>query len=183
LKLTKARILLLLSLLEIAAWVFSGQNWYQVSMTPNDQTVVLQSFDAFTVNGFTSPMLTVTLAALTAALLTNGKSRSLIFSLASATSLGLAVLAGFFVWQQNLSGVAKQIESATGIAATHGLTGVQTMTQIAAPIGVGSYFLLAIGFGIAVNASRFWVKKPSESLAKASTKRPTDAISLWDQQR
>lgn len=182
-KINRGRQLLTLAILELAAWIVSGQNWYEVSMTPDQDTLVLQSFDAMATNGFTGPILSVNLAALAAGLLTAGKSRSLIFSIASFSSLGLTILAAINVSQQNLAGVAKQIESATGIAATHGLTGVEVTTLISAPIGVGIYALLAIGFGYAAATSKFWQKRVAKVNQESNKKGPTDSISMWDQQR
>lgn len=193
--LTRARALTLIAVLEILSWITSSQNWFEISMAPNDETVVLQSFDGLTSYGFIGPILAVTLAAFSVALLTNGKSRILVFALGAAFTVGLAAFATISVLEQNLNGVAKQIEAATGIAATHGITGLATQTLPGAFLAIGSYILLALGFVVAAVSSGSWNQKSiskeaassskpvAEKQAKHPAKRSGDPISLWDEQR
>ena len=181
--LSRGKAFLFIAAAQIASWIASSQNWYQVSMTPNDETVVLQSFDGFTVNSYTGPILSVTLAALAASLLTTKTARTITLWIGGFFSLALSALSGLGLSQQNLSGVATQIESATGIAATHGLTEVTITNLTAAPIGVGVFAVLGGFFAWSAISSSRWATKKSNQAIKTRTKIPTDAISLWDQQR
>ena len=180
---SRGRVLASIALLQIAAWVVSGQNWYEVSMSPNDESVVLLSFDAFSVNTFTSPILLALIAATAATFLTRGTSRLIVLLVGAVLSVGLSALALLNIAEKNLSSVSKQLETATGIAATHGLADVVTTVLPLAFVGVASYTALALGFAWAAWVCRFWAEKSQKSGRKVRAKAPTDAISLWDQQR
>lgn len=182
-KIQKGQTLLILVAIEIAAWVISGQPWYQVSMTPNDSTVILKEFDGLNTYGYLSPILLVTLSAIAVALLTLGKSRSIILWTATAASSLLVALTIADIQTQNLAGVAKEIESATGVAASHGLTGLETITLGAASISIGIFALLTLAFGYAAKSSSTWIKKPTQTTKTTWVRTPKDAISLWDEQR
>lgn len=182
-KLKKGKAILLLGVLETAAWVFAGQIWYKVSMTPNDETVVLKEFDGLAVHGYISPILFVTLAAIAVGLLTSGKARAGIFWTAAAAATSLTAMSAMDLANQNLSGVASQIELATGIAATHGLTGVEIVAQVASSVSLVSFGLLALGFALSAISSIGWQKREPQIIGNVAAKKPKDAISLWDEQR
>lgn len=180
---SKGRAISVLLLLQLSAWITSGQNWYQVSMTPDQEALVLQDFDGFTAYSFISPLLLVALAGIAVAALTTKTASTVSLSLSTLATFFLLFLSALNLAGANLSGVAKQIESATGIAATHGLTGVSTNILFGAYFSLGAY-LLTSAFALAASwASRNWLvsaKQPRKTLNSAKT---TDPISLWDEQR
>ena len=179
---TRGRALGLIFIALLAAFFSSGQAWYKVSMTPNDETLTLQTFDGYTAYPWLSPLLLVCLAALAIAGLSKGKSQKIVFALGAVASFSLTVLAISVLTNRDLSGVAKQIETATGIAATHGMAGVTVQPQTAAYLSVFVYVALFGVFMLALLVQRAWQVNP-RSFKTPSRTAPTDAISLWDEQR
>lgn len=180
---SKARLLAALSLFLIGAFIATGQTWYQVSMSPNGETVTLQTFDGYTAYSWASPLLLVCLAALAVALLTSGRARAAIFSVGSLSAISLLALSAVSVANQDLAGVAKQLETATGIAATHGIQGLETTSQPAALICIVLYGLIGLVFAISALTQHRWVARPKASGSSKKAAELKDAISLWDEQR
>lgn len=181
--LSKGRVFSILGVFVILAFIFSGQGWFTVSMNPNDSVVILKSFDGYTTFAYLSPLLLVCLAGIATASISNGTTRLMSFLLGGLASSLLVALSVFNVVNQNLSGISKQIESATGIAATHGIKDLAVQVSYFASISIASYVLLAAAFGLAFLASRQWkaaVRGQSPIPAKKNSK---DPISLWDEQR
>lgn len=156
-------------------------------MSPNDEVVTLQLFDGFTSYSWISPILLVCLAAISVSALTAGLSRTISLSIGIVGSALLVFLGSSAVIGQNLSGVAKQIESATGIAATHGVTGLFVETTQLAYLSLGTFALMGLIFLVAAITHHRWpsrIRKSGNGMQKSfSESTPQDAISLWDEQR
>lgn len=181
--LTKGRTISVVLLLQVVAWLLSGQSWYQVSMAPDGESLVLQTFDGFTSYSFISALLLVALSGIAVALLSSKLARTVALLFSSFASICLAVFGTSNVLSTNLAGVSKQIESATGIAATHGLKGVETNTLIYAYLANASFVALAIATLAAAWFSRNWISRAKSPQKNPSRSKPTDPISLWDEQR
>ena len=181
--LSKGRSISVVLSLQVASWILSGQSWYQVSMTPDGESLVLQTFDGFTSYSFISALLLVALSGIAVAMLSNNFTRTLALLLSSLAGFCLSVLGITSVLSTNLTGITKQIESATGIAATHGLSGVETNTLFYAYLANASFVALAITTLTAAWFSRNWVNRLKSPQKKPSRPKPTDSISLWDEQR
>jgi hypothetical protein len=179
----KRKALSATALLLVLSWFGPGQTWFEVSMSPNDESVLLKSFDGYTAFAFISPLLLVSSAGFGMAMLSKKRSRTIALFIASVAQLSLAILALVKFASQDLSGVAKQIESATGIAANHGLDGVATNAQAAGFFAVA--FLFLGGLALLANAisSRDWADTPKKTDQRLKGSKPKDSISLWDQQR
>lgn len=181
-KFNKGRSLGLIALALIGSFALAGQTWYQVSMSPNDQTVTLKNFDGYSAYGWISPLLLVCLAALATTAISASMTRYLSLLVGTLSALGLTVLSSLAVGSQDLAGVASELETATGIAATHGISGLEISTQALALAAIGVFGLVALTFAAAMLAQRNWVVKLQTQPRKAS-KPVKDAISLWDEQR
>lgn len=181
-KLTKGSSLGLIALALIGSFALAGQTWFLVSMSPNDEAVILKNFDGYSSYGWISPMLLVCLAALATTAISAGKTRFASLLVGATAAVSLTSLAAIAVNQQDLSGVAKELENATGIAATHGISGLEISTQAIAPLGIGVFGLLGLVFLAALFSQRYWVTK-AKSQAPKPNKPVKDAISLWDEQR
>ena len=179
----KGRVFALLLIILVLAFVLSGQGWYTVSMNPNDSALVLKSFDGYTTYAYLSPLLLVCLAGTATAAISPGITRIVSFTMAALASSLLVGLTLVNVIGQNLSGVSKQIESATGIAATHGIKDLTVQVSFYSQASIVSYFLMLIAFVWALVACRSWVTMARSQGAESVRGKLTDPISLWDQQR
>lgn len=181
--LSKGRVFSILGIFMILAFVFSGQGWFTVSMNPNDAAVILKTFDGYTTYAYLSPLLLVCLAGIAIASISNGTTRLVSFLLGGLASAALVLLSIVNVANQNLSGVAKQIESATGIAATHGIKDLTVEVSNFSSISIASYALLSVAFVWSVVASRHWKAVVKAQASNSTIKSAKDPISLWDEQR
>ena len=180
--LTKGRTLGLIALMLIGSFAVAGQTWYLVTMSPNDETVTLKNFDGYSTYAWISPLLLVCLAAMATSAISTGATRISSLWVGALGSATLTTLSALSIAKQDLSGVAKELEAATGIAVTHGISGLDTMSQPMAPVSIGVFSVLCLAFVLAVFASKKWktrAAKPNRQNARAAK----DSISLWDEQR
>jgi hypothetical protein len=168
------------------SYIFASQDWYALSMAPNGETVKLSTFDGLTAYGNLSPLLMLNFAAILVVSFVGSLARKVVLS-----ALATANIAGF-IWiaarlqQQDISGLAKQVEQMTGIAAAHG---VEDLT-ISALWG-SSGFLVSLGLTvtavcITLLTENRWPKRHSKTeRAEVARKpeEPKDAIGIWDSQR
>ncbi len=179
---TKGRALGLIVLMLIGSFALAGQTWYLVSMSPNEATVTLKSFDGFSAYAWVSPLLLVCLAAMGTSAISASATRMASLCAGALSSIALTLLSAFSISRQDLSGVSKELETATGIAATHGLTGLDIVTQPMALLSIGVFGALGVVFGLTIFASRHWKSKTARPTRQPG--RPVkDSISLWDEQR
>lgn len=165
-----------------AAYILAAQPWFLVTMSPNQDEVVLRSFDGLTVSPSTSALLLVSFAGIASALLTKGIARSISFSVSAASQFLSVALGAALISSKDLSAVANEIEAATGIAANHGLKDLAIAIQPVAIASLVIFLLLGAVLGFTAVLSRGWQKsRVPVSMPKAT--RPKDPISLWDQQR
>ena len=165
-----------------ASYILAAQPWFLVTMTPNQNEVVLRSFDGLSVSPSTSALLLVSFAGIASSLLTSGLARSISFSISALSQFLLATLAIVLITSKDLSAVANEIETATGIAANHGLKDVAIATQPLAFVSLAIFLLLGAVLGVTAVLSRSW-QKSRVSVSRAKATRQKDPISLWDQQR
>jgi hypothetical protein len=180
--LTKGRSIGLILLMLIGSFALAGQTWYLVSMAPNDETVALKGFDGFSAYAWVSPLLLVCLAAMATAAISSAGPRVASLWTGAISSFALTLLSSLSISRQDLSGLAKEIETATGIAATHGISGLDIATQPMAPLSIGVFGALFVVFLLSIFTSRHWRAKITKTARQAN--RPVkDSISLWDEQR
>lgn len=179
---TKGRSLGLIVLMLIGSFSLAGQTWYLVSMSPNDETVTLKSFDGYSTYAWVSPLLLVCLAAMATSAISVAATRMASLMVGAVGSIALTLLSALSISRQDLSGVSKELETATGIAATHGITGLDIATQPLAPLSIGVFGVLSLVFVLAIFASRHWKAKVAKPTRQAGRK-VRDSISLWDEQR
>jgi hypothetical protein len=84
---------------------------------------------------------------------------------------------------QDLRNVQSLLEEATGIAASHGLDSFEISVGPAAQLSLVCFALMALAFFLAAIAQANWVKSQTQQSIKKVNGRPTDSISLWDEQR
>ena len=127
-------------------------------------------------------MLLVCLAAIATSSISTGVARLTSFIVGAVSSFVVALLSAFSIITQDLSGMSRELETATGIAATHGITGLQITTQPMAAVSIGVFLILSLTFGRTSISSKNWKSKPSQA-NRQGQKPLKDSISLWDEQR
>jgi hypothetical protein len=188
-----------LLLVIVASFFLAGQPWYEVTMSPNDEELLLKSFDGFSAYGWLSPMLLVCLAAAAVAALINGLGSRLVLCFGFLVSTATAFLTANAVAVQDLTGVKQELESATGVAATHGISGLGIQSTQFAFLSSTSLCLVAAVYLYSLITQASWVitpssvKAPNTKTSMASNSKPAkpirskstpkDSISIWDEQR
>ena len=180
---SKARQIILGLALYTLSLMLSSQTWFQISMDPGDTSVLLLEFSGVQAFPYITAIATLALATLVIASLLPKIGRISMISLSSFATLTGALLVFLGIRDQDLKNLAKDIETATGIAAAHGLSEFQISTL---PVA-GFSCLALIGSGIYLAAMAYfswnWKKKGTRATSTQAFKKPSDAISLWDQQR
>jgi len=183
---TKGRLLTLWIALAILAYIFASQDWYTLSMAPNGDLVKLATYDGLTAYGNLSPVLMLNFAAILAVAFLGSLGRKITLVMIALANLASLYLATTRVIAKDISGLAKQVEQMTGIAAAHGVKDLTVQTQ-SAPFG----FLVSLGLLVVITVfilfvEKRWPKRESRTeRANQSGKpnEPKDAIGIWDSQR
>ena len=181
--LAKRNVLGAITVLLVAGFILSGQTWYQITMRPDESAVVLKNFDGYSTYPWISPLLLVALAAFSLASLMKAKARGVVFAIGSLFSVVLLSLTTIAVATQDLRNVQSLLEEATGIAASHGLDSFEISVGPDAQLSLVCFALMALAFFLAAIAQANWVKSQTQQSIKKVNGRPTDSISLWDEQR
>lgn len=183
---TKGRSLTVWAAFAVLSYVLASQDWYTLSMSPNGEAVKLSTYDGLTAYGNLSPVLMLNFAAILAVSFVGSVGRRLVTALMVLVNLGTLVWMVTRISLQDVTGLAKQVEQMTGIAAAHGVDGLTVETQFA-PYGfLLSLTVLAIIPVVVLITEKKWPKRQARTeLASKSTKssEPRDSIGIWDSQR
>jgi uncharacterized membrane protein (TIGR02234 family) len=184
--LKKGRILTLWIAFAGFAYVCASQDWYTLSMSPNGDTVKLSSYDGLTSYSNLSALLMLNFAAILAIAFVGLWGRRITAWLLAALNAFTLVWILTRIQKQDISGLSKQVEQMTGIAAAHGIDNVTVTTQNSALFfAAGLAATLLASLGVALTSQR-WPKRVSKTeLPSKSPKdtEPDDAIGIWDSQR
>jgi hypothetical protein len=183
---TKSRALSLWAALIILSYIFASQDWYTLEMAPNGEAVKLASFDGVSAYGNLSPLLMLNFAAILVVSFVGSLARKFVTVIIALANLATAIWLGIRVQQQDISGLAKQVEQMTGIAAAHG---VEDLTV--ASLWASSGFLVVLAFttvlvSVILFTEKSWPKRPVKTERSNLSKKveePKDAIGIWDSQR
>lgn len=181
--LAKRSVLGATSVFLATGFILSGQTWYQVTMRPDENAIVLRNFDGYSTYPWISPLLLVALAAFSLASLMKAKARGVVFAIGSLFSVVLLSLTTIAVATQDLRNVQSLLEEATGIAASHGLDTFEISVSPAAQISLFCFALLATFFFLAALSQAKWVKSQPQPSKQRGSGKTTGSISLWDDQR
>lgn len=181
LRLGKSRFLALIFVFLIGAFVLAGQQWYSVSMTPNDEAVTIRTFDGYSCYTWISPLLLVCLAAFGTSSISSGVARFISLFSGAISSISLAFFSAVSIAGSDLSGISKEIESATGIAASHGAKDLSVTLMPVALLSVAVFAILGGVFLVAALSQKYWPDRATP--VKRSKPLVQDPISLWDEQR
>jgi hypothetical protein len=182
----KSRALIIWAVLVILSYIFASQDWYTLSMSPNGDSVKLASFDGMSAFGNLSPLLMLNFAAILVVSFVGSLTRKVVAATIALANLATAIWLGIRVQQQDISGLSKQVEQMTGIAAAHG---VEDLTV--ASLWASNGLLVSLGLTAALLvfilfSEKSWPKRPVKTERFAQSKRveePKDAIGIWDSLR
>lgn len=183
---SKSRALALWAALVILSYIFVSQDWFTLEMTPNGETVKLASFDGVSAFSTLSPLLMLNFAAILVVSFVGSLARKFVALTIALINISSLVWTAIRVQQQDISGLAKQVEQMTGIAAAHGVDDL-VVTSLWASIA----FLVALALstavvGLILFTERSWPKRSAKTERTSAAKRleePKDAIGIWDSQR
>jgi hypothetical protein len=182
----KSRSLSLWAAAIILSYVFASQDWYSLSMVPNGETVKLSSFDGLTAYGNLSPLLMLNFAAILVVSFVGSLARKIVVAaIAIANITGLISIATR-VQQQDISGLSKQVEQMTGIAAAHGIEDLTVATLWSSIAFIVTLALSVAVVCVVLLTERKWPKrsaKTDRTVGSTKAKEPRDAIGIWDSQR
>ena len=186
LSLSRSRFAVLVAVLVILDFIFAGMNWFAISMSPDQKTVQIQAFDGYTTYPALTAGLSVALIAFVTSFMIARRALFVVLLIAAVAAIATASLTAIAVASKNIAALRDQIERATGIAATHGLSGVEVSVQQSAWVGVACLAATSLVFVVGALSSRTWASKKLGNAAtrpgEARAARP-DAIGLWDSQR
>lgn len=182
----KSRTLGLWAALIVLSYIFASQNWYTLEMSPNGETVKLASYDGVSAYGNLSPLLMLNFAAILVISFVGSLARKIVATTVALANASAAIWTTLRIQQQDISGLSKQVEQMTGIAAAHGIDDISVTTLWSA-----TGFILALVLSTAIVAlvlfsERSWPKrstKTERSVRLAKAEEPKDAIGIWDSQR
>lgn len=183
---SKGRLLGLWVVLATLTYIFASQDWFTLSMSPNGETVQLASYDGLTAYGNLSPILMLNLAAILAVAYVGSLGRKITACLLLALNVTLVVATFISVQSQDISGLSKQVEQMTGIAAAHGIKDVTVVTGWATTGFLITLALEVLLIFFILASERNWPKRPAktERVSKETrTTEPKDSIGIWDSQR
>jgi len=183
---TKARLLTLWVAFATFAYVTASQDWFTLSMNPDGETTKLASYDGLTAYGNISAALMLNYAGILVLAFVGSLGRKITAGLIAILNAAFLVWLATRVFSQDISGLAKQVEQMTGIAAVHGIKNVSVATE-----GSAFWFMAAMALATVVSIAvlafeRKWPKRQSKTeLPSQSSKdtEPKDSIGIWDSQR
>lgn len=172
--------------LTLLSYIFLSQEWFTLEMTPNEETVKLASFDGTSAYSTLSPLLMLNFAAILVVSFVGSLARKFVaVTIAIVNSFSL-VWTAVRVQQQDISGLAKEVEQMTGIAAAHGVDDLVVTSLWASIAFLASLALSTAVVGLILVTERNWPKRSTKTERTSAVKRveePKDAIGIWDSQR
>ena len=182
----KSRALTLWAALVILSYIFVSQDWFTLEMTPNGETVKLASFDGVSAYSTLSPLLMLNFAAILVVSFVGSLARKFVALTIAIVNITSLVWTAIRVQQQDISGLEKQVEQMTGIAAAHGVDDL-VVTSLWASIGfLAALALSTAAVGLILFTEGSWPKRSAKTERTSAAKRleePKDAIGIWDSQR
>lgn len=167
------------------------QNWYSISMAPNGQSVTLGDYTGADANPSAMASTSFALVAILVVGFTAGLARLIAIILALLADVALTVFVGMAIVHQNISALDSTLDRLTGIAQTHGISGL-TISQSWLAI---AWLIVQVLLDLSLVASAIWQRrwsstraakttsKDAPAAAKRKPRKPASTIDLWDDQR
>ena len=182
----KSRALSLWAALTVLSYIFASQDWFTLAMSPNGETVELASFDGVSAYGNLSPLLMLNFAAILVVSFVGSLARKVVTTAVALANVSVVIWTFLRVQQQDISGLSKQVEQMTGIAAAHGIDDIAVTTLWSATGFLVAILLSTSIVGLVLFTEKSWPKrsaKTERSVGAVKAEEPNDAIGIWDSQR
>ena len=178
------RLVALLLALQLLALLLLTQTWFSISILINGKKTVLGDFDA-TQSYAISMSSTLLLLAMTLVIfLVSAPIARILLGFSTFISLALGVwLVPIQASSKNISELDGQLARLTGIAKTHGVTGLEIEISFTPWLWFLVSLLAALLAGYLSVSAKGWVKALTPNKGKGKSANPTSAIDLWDAQR
>ncbi len=188
----RSRALATLFALQLLSILLLTQTWYTISMAPNGHSVTLGDYAGSDANPSAMPTLLFVAVALLVVGFTAGVGRVIALTAALLGSLGATMLTAIATLTKNISALDASLDRLTGIAQTHGISGLTTTQSAWAWAWLGCQLLETLLLLVTLWWQRSWTVgksagsvevagKPKTATRKAAVKK--SAIELWDEQR
>lgn len=163
--------------------ILSGQSWLAFAMNVDGSDLNVSSFDGYTSYTYLGVVIPVLFLTIAVSAMSSRIVQRFSLVLGFLVSAGLLLALVLALASRDVSGLAQELESATGIAMNHGASAAEARLLWPAPVVSVLFGLLTLLFGAAILSVKGWFPRQvsKKSVAKASI--PKDAISLWDAQR
>jgi len=181
---TNRRIVALVLALQLLSLLLLTQTWFSISMVVNGNKTVLGDYDGSQSYAISMPTSLLLLAITLVTFLVSTVAIRVLLAISAVIGTALSVwLVALQVSQKNVRELDGQLDRLTGIAKTHGVSGLK--------IDISAYpwlwlVVMVLTAGISVYLSlrtTGWQKSTSAQPAKDRAKTPVSAIDLWDAQR
>lgn len=182
----KSRTLTLWAALVVLSYIFVSQDWFTLEMTPNGETVKLASFDGVSAYSTLSPLLMLNFAAILVVSFVGSMARKFVALTIAIVNIASLVWTAIRVQKQDISGLAKQVEQMTGIAAAHGVDDLAVTSLWASIAFLVALALCTAAVGLIIFTESSWPKRSAKTERSSAAKRveePKDSIGIWDSQR
>jgi glucan phosphoethanolaminetransferase (alkaline phosphatase superfamily) len=178
---TNRRLIVILLALQLLGLLLLTQTWYSIAMLVNEKRTVLGDFQGSQAYAVSMPVTLFLLAATLVSLLTGPKASRIVLATQVLVATALAVWIGIQVALANIAELDLQLERLTGIAKTHGVSGVEVASGANPWLWIATQLLAVVLCGYLASRSKGWQgPKPA---VKGEGNRPRSAIDLWDSQR
>lgn len=182
----KTRALGFWAALVVLGYIFASQDWFTLEMSPNGESVELATFDGVTAYTNISPLLMLNFAAILVVSFVGSLARKFITTVIALTDFAALIWLSLRVQAQDISGLSKQVEQMTGIAAAHGVEDLAVTSHWASVGFLAVLALISATVCLILFTERRWPKRSAktERTSKPVTpEEPKDAIGIWDSQR
>lgn len=163
--------------------ILTGQGWFAFAMNLDGNDLNVSTFDGYTSYSYLGVVISVLFLTIAITAMSTRIVQRITLTLGFLTSAGLLVALSVALASTDVSGLAKELESATGIAMNHGASAAVAKLLWPAPVVSVLLGVVAVLFVAAIFSASRWSprQKAKKSVGKPSI--PKDAISLWDAQR
>lgn len=185
---TRGKALGLALVLQLLAILLLTQTWFEVLMAPNGKLVTLGSFDGATTYPAAMPLQLFALAATVFALLTRGAVRAVVLGLAALAPVASVVTIGLAAMNKQISALDSQLDRLTGIANTHGISGLTVNASTFTVLWLACEVVTALWLAASAWMSGNWKQnEAAQRTERAKSAKPgksaKSTIDLWDDQR
>ncbi len=178
---TNRRVVVILLAIQLLGLLLLTQTWYSIAMQVAGKRTVLGDFLGSQSYAIAMPVTLFLLAATLVSLLTGSTASRIVLATQTLVSTGLVVWLGIQVAQANIAELDPQLERLTGIAKTHGVSGVEVASGVNSWLWIATQLLAILLCGYLASRSKGW-QRPSQAVKGVGNK-PRSAIDLWDSQR